>query len=95
MPERDIPGYGVELHRGLSRTIAEPGDLRCSGIAFTCHESGNDAPIPCAGWLHNQIGVGNNIPLRIAVACGKIDGNVKTVGPQHKRFEDTLPGGAI
>lgn len=33
----------------------------------------------------------NNLALRLAVMTGKIDADVKTVGPQHQRFEDTLP----
>jgi hypothetical protein len=33
----------------------------------------------------------NNIGLRIKVATGRIDGNVRTVGPQHRTFEQTLP----
>jgi hypothetical protein len=43
------------------------------------------------GWLAHQLGPGNNIALRLAVMAGRIDGNVETVGPQHERFEDTLP----
>jgi len=39
----------------------------------------------------NQIGPGNNIPLRLQVmSCENIEA-VILEGPQHERFEDTLP----
>jgi hypothetical protein len=39
----------------------------------------------------SQIGNGNNIPLRLQVrSCENIDAVVLD-GPQHERFEDTLP----
>ncbi|MFB9795247.1 hypothetical protein ACFFQG_32100, partial [Shinella granuli] len=45
----------------------------------------------CIGWLMNQIGAGNNIPLRLQVrSCENINA-VVVDGPQHERFEDTLP----
>ena len=88
----DIPnGYDVEQHRGLTTTIAEPGSL--AGLGGTlrlmaCHESHNT---PCAGWLMHQLGPGNNLPLRMRVATGRVDANVELVGPQHDCLEDTLP----
>jgi hypothetical protein len=89
----DIPdGYSVELHRGLADTIAEPGSVRLGGLRMmACHETYNGKELPCVGWLVHQLGPGNNIGLRLAVLNGKIDGNVKTVGPQHATFEETLP----
>jgi hypothetical protein len=45
----------------------------------------------CVGWLHNQLGVGNNIGLRIKMMkCDNI-AEMKVYGEQHRRFEDTLP----
>ncbi len=92
----EIPdGYSVDLHRGLAGTIAEPGDLR--GLAggpqrlMACHESREPEQLPCVGWLIHQLGPGNNLGLRLAVSMGDIDGRIETVGPQHQRFEDTLP----
>lgn len=88
----DIPnGYDEGKHRALSSTIAEPGALRPDGLRMACHETPQGKELPCVGWLVNQLGPGNNIGLRFAVATGRIDGNVRTVGPQHERFEDTLP----
>ena len=85
----DIPnGYCPSKHRGLSDTIAR--DLRFGGglRIMACHETEDT---PCAGWLVNQLGPGNNIALRLAVMSGAIDADVELVGDQHERFEDTLP----
>jgi hypothetical protein len=90
----DIPnGYDADKHRALANTIASPDSpLFGSALRFmACHETPIAAERPCVGWLANQLGPGNNLALRIAVATGQVDANVKTVGPQHERFEDTLP----
>jgi uncharacterized protein DUF6283 len=89
----DIPnGYCETKHRGLKSTIARPGELRFGGItAMACHDTPVGKELACVGWLVNQLGPGNNIALRLAVISKRIDGNVQTVGPQHQRFEDTLP----
>jgi hypothetical protein len=90
---RDIPnGYREGLHRALTATIAEPGAFRSTGLrVMACHETPIGREKPCVGWLAHQLGPGNNIPLRLAIMSERIDGNIKTVGPQHERFEDTLP----
>jgi hypothetical protein len=91
---RDIPdGYCVRKHRALSATIAEPAALDFSGplFIFACHQG--RMVRPCVGWLVHQLGVGNNLRLRLAVALGHVDADVRTVGEQHARFEDTLPNG--
>ncbi len=90
----EIPdGYCEVKHKKLKKTIAEPGALRLSGgiRVMACHESKCGDDRPCVGWLHNQMGEGNNIALRLAVLAKRIDGNVDVVGEQHRRFEDTLP----
>lgn len=96
---RDIPGgYSEEQHRGLARTIAAPGVMRAADLRelrmMACHETPPGAELPCVGWLVHQLGRGNNLGLRLAVLMERVDANVETVGPQHERFEDTLPGGA-
>jgi hypothetical protein len=88
---REIPdGYCRAKHEALVDTIATPGELGPL-VAMACHEAPIGAEIPCVGWLINQLGDGNNIALRIAVARGQIDANVEAIGPQHEHFEDTLP----
>lgn len=87
----DIPdGYCETKHKALKKTIAKPGDI---GGAFrkelhvmACHET---ADAHCVGWLANQLGPGNNIGLRLAMRGCKQE--LKLVGEQHERFEDTLP----
>ena len=89
----DIPnGYCEKKHAALANTIAKPGDI--SGVfggnmsAMACHET-HDAH--CVGWLHNQLGSGNNIGLRLqAMRCENI-GKIRVIGEQHEKFEDTLP----
>lgn len=89
-PERDIPGgYSEKKHRDLSCTLAEPGMLR-SGPMMACHETPVGKERPCVGWVANQLGAGNNLGLRILALDGRFQG-LKLDGPQHERFEDTLP----
>lgn len=93
---RDIPnGYCEIKHANLKSTIADPEDP-LSTIAGDLHIMGCHAPPAgvnqvCVGWLANQLGPGNNIGLRLAMAGGKFSKNYKVVGPQHTHFEDTLP----
>lgn len=91
----DIPnGYCELKHQRLASTIAEPGsvaNLYSSLHIMACHETGPGRELPCVGWLVHQLGLGNNIPLRLAVISGRINANVETVGPQHETFEATLP----
>jgi hypothetical protein len=93
----DIPnGYDPVKHANLKRTIATDDGLK-SVLNFlnkeplrcmACHE---EHDTHCLGWLMHQLGRGNNIHLRIAMMkCTNLD-KVKLVGPQHERFEDTLP----
>lgn len=90
----EIPnGYNVALHRNLINTIAHPSSITIDGPLriMACHHSPVGAETPCVGWLHNQLGVGNNIALRFAVHTGRLSGDYKLSGDQHPTFEDTLP----
>lgn len=93
-PATDIPnGYSVDLHEDLAGTIAKPGSL-CSlsgpQRVMACHYSKPGEEFPCAGWLHHQLGVGNNIGLRLQVIHGTMP-VPEVEGDQHQTFEDTLP----
>lgn len=86
-------GYDVEKHKNLDGTIAKEGDYSWLVDAkplriMACHE---DHDAHCIGWLMNQMGPGNNIPLRIRIRECTNFGKVKLVGKQHETFEDTLP----
>jgi len=86
----DIPnGYSLEQHHGLRGTIASPGEINLSpSPVMACHET-HDAH--CVGWLHNQLGVGNNIGLRLQMRNCVNAARIQVVGPQHPDFESTLP----
>ena len=87
----DIPnGYCEIKHAALKSTIATPGELRSNGTAMACHET-EDAH--CIGWLEHQLGRGNNISLRLRMMECENGAAMRTVGEQHERFEETLPGG--
>lgn len=92
-PLRDIPnGYSVALHADLRGTIAEPGAVCLTGTKriMACHYSKIGEEIPCAGWLHQQMGEGNNIWLRIEMMRGRMP-LPKVFGRQHRTFDRTLP----
>jgi hypothetical protein len=92
-PEEDIPNYSLELAKALRSTIS---DGSITGLAeqerriMACHysEQGND--ITCAGWLHNQLGHGNNLGVRMDVIRGRLPAP-EVDGKQHDNYEDTLP----
>ncbi|WPE24248.1 hypothetical protein ShzoTeo12_54710 (plasmid) [Shinella zoogloeoides] len=90
----DIPnGYDEVRHAALTTTIAAPGSLTGTGRAMACHEHPVGEEAHCVGWLMNQLGPGNNIPLRLKVrSCENIDAVVLD-GPQHETFAETLPKG--
>jgi len=89
----EIPhGYCPTKHAALKGTIAKEGEYNIVGgiEVMACHDSTIGKELVCVGWFDNQMGIGNNIGLRLAVMAKRIDHNVQIVGEQHKRFEDTL-----
>lgn len=87
-----IPNYDPDMHRHqLSKTIADPGSLRSSGRAMSCHEHDSEEGVHCVGWVVHQLGPGNNIPLRISMMSCENSNAIRTCGEQHECFEDTLP----
>lgn len=90
----DIPdGYCEIKHANLKDTISQnPLDfLRGNQKAMACHHSDGNDQMYCVGWLNNQLGVGNNIGLRMRMSNCENISELKLVGEQHERFEDTLP----
>ena len=45
----------------------------------------------CIGWLNNQLGVGNNIVLRLQMGSCENARAIRLRGEQHETFEETLP----
>lgn len=90
-PLKDIPNYKEALHEGLKHTIREGIEsLKGERRIMACHYSKEDNEFPCAGWLSNQLGPGNNVAVRLAVMTGQLPPPIVD-GPQHETFEDTLP----
>ena len=89
----DIPnGYCETKHRALSETVAEPGSFRPGGLRImACHETGVGSELPCVGWLHSQLGEGNNLGLRLLAITGRINADYELVGDQHETLVDTFP----
>ncbi len=92
VPGSDIPnGYCEKRHADLENTIAPPGQYPAGPlVAMACHETEAPHEMMCAGWIHHQFGPGNNIALRMLALDGRFK-DVRVDGPQHDRFEDTLP----
>lgn len=89
----DIPdGYCPVKHKNLKSTIANAGDINFGALnAMACHHSSGDDNMFCVGWLHNQLGIGNNIGLRIRMLKCENLSELKVYGKQHSKFEQTLP----
>lgn len=89
----DIPdGYCELKHGNLKDTIAEEGVLNLDTMkAMACHHSDGQDEMYCVGWLNNQLGVGNNIGLRIKMINCDNAKDIKVYGEQHERFNNTLP----
>ena len=86
-----IPGYSSGMHQDLENTIADPGVINLGVNAMACHDSPEDQQYFCIGWLDNQLGVGNNIGLRLQMRHCENSHEIEVFGKQHQRFEDTLP----
>ena len=88
----DIPdGYDVEKHKALRETISSGFQSIANKKVMACHESSEGSEDFCIGWLVNQLGVGNNIGLRMKAYRYENIGDIEAFGEQHERFEDTLP----
>ncbi|MEN0050628.1 MAG: hypothetical protein AAF806_26420 [Bacteroidota bacterium] len=91
----EIPnGYDVDKHIALVNTIAKEGvyDPTNNNLrVMACHCSSKGKEEYCIGWLHHQLGSGNNILLRLTMMSCENAIDISVVGEQHQCFEDTLP----
>lgn len=90
----EIPGYCVKKHEALRRTIAVPGRANFherSLMLMACHESGVGSESVCVGWAHHQLGVGNNLALRLLALEREDLQKLELIGEQHESFEATVP----
>ena len=87
-----IPNYQRDLHTKLTRTIAKEARLPLPNEPLrmmACHYSTDRKNKPCVGWLHNQIGVGNNMIVRMALMTGQLP-VPRVQGDQYETFAETL-----
>lgn len=87
-----IPNYRPDMHAKLTCTIASDERVPLPGATLrlmACHYSTERKNKPCVGWLHHQIGVGNNIGVRLAVMNSQLP-VPKVEGDQYETFEETL-----
>lgn len=89
---REIPGYSRAQHEALLSTIARPGDAAPPRL-MACHCTPEGRESVCVGWLHHQLGVGNNIGLRLRVLHQPELGAYKLKGPQRATFAETFYDG--
>jgi len=90
-PDEIPDGYSREAHRALECTIAKSNSPFGGVTAMSCHEHPVREEVHCIGWLSNQLGPGNNIPMRMRMFNCENAAAITTVGRQHRSFEDTLP----
>ncbi len=88
----DIPNYSVETHEDLWDTIADEtgnaSQIQEKTIpTMTCHKSIKSM---CVGWLHNQLGKGSNIPLRIQMMYYSNVKEIEIDGEQKDTFDETF-----
>lgn len=86
-----IPNYNLELHKGLSKTIAKDLSYTGNHHVMSCHYSTEKIKEYCIGWLDNQLGAGNNIMMRLEIRNYDNADQIEVFGDQHESFEDTLP----
>lgn len=88
-----IPNYDPIQHQQLEKTIvAEQYEAIYKPIqAMACHCSTQKKQTFCVGWLHNQLGAGNNITLRLKMRNYQNISDLKISGEQYQTFNETLP----
>ncbi len=87
----DIPNYSTETHEDLRDTIADEtgnvSQIQAPLSTMTCHASIKSM---CVGWLHNQLGKGSNVPLRIQMMYYSNVKEIELDGEQKDTFEETF-----
>ncbi len=86
------------MHEGLQDTIAPSNTLeQLNKFAqsktvkiMACHDSSETELYHCIGWVHNQLGSGNNVALRMSFRDCQNVNEIEVEGEQHSRFEDTF-----
>lgn len=86
-------GYDYEAHDKLL-ALTKPNDisnLDKQQAVMACHHSNDNDNMFCIGYLYNQLGIGNNITLRIKMMSCENVKYIKVEGEQHEQFSDLVP----
>lgn len=92
----DIPnGFCPASHAHIGQHTAAPGQVLMPGSELRimqCHDSPDDKPQHCAGWLHNQLRTeAVNVGLRVRMmSCENIQ-DLRVEGEQRPRYADLIP----
>lgn len=90
-PHKIPDGYCEIKHANLKDTISGGLQSLRAVKAMACHHSEGNDNMYCVGWLNHQLGIGNNIGLRLRMMHCENIGEMRVIGEQHQKFEDTLP----
>lgn len=95
-----IPHYCPTEHENLKGTIQEDNlqsaeDFKAAlakrARVMLCHNATTQEPKgACIGWISNQL-KNNNIQLRVAIRSCENASEIRLIGEQYSKFEDTLP----
>ena len=90
MTSVDVPHYDRRGHVRLGKnSIADSNDPLRPTTLMACHKSKDGHEFECAGWLFNQLTVGNNVWLRMQARDGRY-ADLVLDGEQRETFEESL-----
>lgn len=88
VPARDVPDYAPGIYARMKASLRT--GIESAGeetrIVMECHNGKRGANRACAGWMHHQLGVGNNIGVRLRVMAGHLPAP-KIDGAQHEDLD--------
>lgn len=89
----DIPnGFDYDSHKRILENAPKEGQIYVEKLhIMSCHNSNDNDEMFCIGWLKNQLGSGNNIPLRIKMMNYSNVSKIKTFGKQKADFKLVKP----
>jgi hypothetical protein len=87
-PSRDVPDYDPGIYDRMRSTLRSGIETLSekTRVIMECHNGKRGDNRACAGWLHHQLGIGNNLAVRLAVSVGRLP-VPKVVGEQHEDLE--------
>jgi hypothetical protein len=88
----DIPnGFDYKSHKKLIESQPKEFEITDKLSVMACHNSNDNDQMFCVGYLHNQLGVGNNISLRLKMLfCDNVS-EIEVYGKQRKSLTEVKP----